>query len=101
MPAITRLNDIGIGICPGHPIPIPFTAVITLACTTVLSEGLPAANLNSILMCSCGHTAIPLLVSGLVMAEGAGVHRLGDTGVSTPGGSYVITLAGATVQAGA
>lgn len=100
MPALARLNDLGIGICPGHPVPVPFTAVIISACTMTISEGMPVANTNSVLMCTCGHSAIPTMFSSTVIAEGGGVHRLGDLGVNNAGGTYVISLAGVTVLAG-
>ena len=100
MTGIARLNDIGIGVCPGHPVPVPFTAVIIQGCTMTTSEGMPVSNSNSILMCTCGHTAIPTMFSSNVIAEGGGVHRLGDLGVNNAGGTYVISLAGATVIAG-
>lgn len=100
MPAIARLTDIGIGTCPGHPIPVLFSAVIVQACSMVISEGKAAANANSLLICSCGHSAIPTMFSSTVIAEGSGVHRLGDPGINNAGGTYVMTLAGVTVLAG-
>lgn len=100
MTAIARMNDLGIGICPGHPIPIPFTAIIIQGCSNTMSEGMPVANSNSLLICTCGHSAVPLMFSGTVIVEGGGVHRLGDTGLNSAGGTYAITLAGAIVIAG-
>ena len=101
MTAVARLGDIGMGICSGHPPPPrPFTSTIIMAGVTVMADGSLVANLNCLSNCTCGHMAVPTLVSALTLSEGSGVHRLGDTGLTAGGGTYVVTLAGVTVISG-
>lgn len=99
-PAVCRLNDVGLGVCPGHPIPVPFVVTITLASPTVLSTGFGVANLTSIGVATCGHTTVATMGSSTVKANGAGVHRLGDVGLTQAGGTYAMTLGSPTVFAG-
>lgn len=100
MPTAARLGDIGMGVCPGHPIPVPFTSVIIQAGATVSADGNLVANLACVSSCTCGHSAMPILVSSNVLSEGTGIHRLGDTGMTMGNGTYVITQAGITVEVG-
>lgn len=100
MPQIARIGDTGVGVCPAHLIPIPFTATIISGAATVLSEGSPSANSFSISTCTCGHSAVAMTFSSTVLLEGGGAHRMGDTGLTSGGGTYTIIAASATVIAG-
>lgn len=97
MPSVARLGDTGMGICPGHPIPVPFTSVIVSGSPNVLANGSFVANMSSVSVCSCGHSAVVTMGSPTVLANAQSVHRLGDTGLTGGGGTYVQVQGAPTV----
>ena len=98
MPA-GRIGDVGVGTCSAH--------VGTRSIVTLMNSGAPTVNVNainvttaiSIGISSCGHSSIVLSFSATVKANGAGVHRMGDSGI-LPGGAYILTSGSANVLAG-
>lgn len=80
---VCRLNDIALGICPCHSIPVVVT--IVMASPTCLANGLGIARMGDIGMSSCGHTANIMTTNPLVMNNGLGTARITDLIIGTAG----------------
>lgn len=92
MPAHGYVTSLGVGRCPCHP-PFPvidYTTVINVGASTVTTNNLATAVVGSLGISSCGHVTVALVGSGTVLAENAGVHRVGDTGANC--GQYTLTV---------
>lgn len=85
-----RLNDIAVGTCVSHPVPVPFTAVCVLGAVTVKCDGLNRATINSLWSSTCGHTFVSISGSTNVRLEGKGAARLNDVVVYSSPGVIVI-----------
>lgn len=85
MSLTVRVGDTSIGTCSAHRrTKIAVVTWITGA-PTVRTNGSPTVTSVGVGISSCGHTASVISFSGSVRAEGAGIHRVGDSG-SVPGG---------------
>jgi len=89
----------GTGVCYGHVGPTPYNTTLITGADTVNAEGLPIANLTAIGICSCGHISMVTTNSTDVIAEGTGVHRVGDSGQSSGTGAYTLISGTTTVNA--
>lgn len=99
MTSISKLGDIGVGVCAAHEFPIPFVTVFVTGSPNVLTNGVPSTIIGTIGISSCGHPTVAILGSGTVFANTLGVHRLGDIG-SIAGGVYVDIIGSPNVFAG-
>jgi uncharacterized Zn-binding protein involved in type VI secretion len=79
MSAVCKTGDMGMGICPCHPIPIPYTTIFNTGSPNVTVNGSPAVLVGSIGISTCGHATVALTGSSST-ANGVGLHRVGDTG---------------------
>lgn len=93
MPSVSKVGDIGVGVCPCHKSPVSYTTVFATGASSVPTNGQATANLTTIGVATCGHPTVVLSVSGTVTAEGTGVHRVGDAGANC-GGYTAITGSG-------
>jgi hypothetical protein len=92
MPAISRVGDLGYGICYGHDTPQTVTVEILTGADTVLTNGQPTCFVSSIGVASCGHTTEQLIGSEDAFAMGPGISRVGDMGqISGPGNYELLT----------
>lgn len=85
-----RLNDIAVGTCVSHPVPVSFTAVCVLGTATVKCDSLPRATLNSMWVASCGHTFVGVSGSTSVKLESKGAARLNDIILYSSPGTIVV-----------
>lgn len=88
MTAITRVGDIGVGICYFHRRPTPYTTTFSTGADSVLTNGQVSCTIGTIGIASCGHPTTALTGSGDVFADESGFHRIGDTGMN--GGPYTV-----------
>lgn len=92
-----RLNDVAIGVCTAHPIPVPFTAVCVQASANVKADGLGRAHIHSVFITSCGHTFVAVSGSSSVLINTLPAHRVNDvisgsgTGTTVSGSTTVLT----------
>lgn len=93
--SVTRVGDLGTGICTGHPSPTPFTVTFTGSASPPGSSG--SSSGQAIMRVgdkgttTCGHTTTATTGSSIVTINTLGIHRVGDTGVSDAGGTYTVT----------
>jgi uncharacterized Zn-binding protein involved in type VI secretion len=92
------IGSIGVGICPLHEFPIPYTTVIITGHPTIQVDGQSVAMINSIGAASCGHSSVALTGAIMSVADEQGLHRVGDTG--TTGGPYTLVTGAPTVDTG-
>lgn len=85
-----RVGDIGVGTCSPHPGTIPIVTQMITGSATVAANGIPVTTGLSLGLSTCGHVSIVATTSVTSIAEGQGVHRVGDIG-TLPGGSYILT----------
>lgn len=100
MSLTSRVGDISIGICTAHD--SPKLAVVTWisGAPTVRTNGITTVTSVGVGVSSCGHSASVISFSSTVRAEGAGIHRVGDSG-SVPGGvTTTITGSGNVITGG-
>ena len=95
---ITRVGDIGTGVCAGHEIPLPYTTTFTEGSADVQINGLPAVVVGNQGSATCGDPTTALVGSSTVLINGKPVHRVGDTGQNL--GPYTATLGSTDVLAG-
>jgi hypothetical protein len=81
MTAISRITDLGEGICPLHRSPVPYTTTFITGASTVFSNNLAVTVITSVGDQSCGHTSQANTGSSTVFAENLAVHRIADTGL--------------------
>lgn len=86
---VCRVGDIGVGVCPGHPVPIPFVTVFVSGASGVKVDGRDIAITGTIGVASCGCATFAVSSSSISNVEGVGIHRVGDIGVTSGGGAYV------------
>jgi len=96
---VGRIGDIGVGTCSAHDSTKSVVVTIATGATTVFTNNLGTATLVSVGLSSCGHVASVITTSATVLAENAGVHRVGDTG-QLPGGTYTLSQGSPNVLAG-
>lgn len=95
---VARVGDIGVGICPLHPSPVPYVTTFVTGATTVDTNGVNTGFVGTLGGCSCGHVSTAMTGSGTVDAEGSPVHRVGDLG--TTGGVYTTIVGSPNVTSG-
>lgn len=87
--SIGTIGSIGVGVCPNHPVPIPYTTVIDSGEPLIKANGKPVATIGSTGICTCGHPTIAITGSPAVLSNQKGQHKIGDTGINY--GSYTLT----------
>ena len=97
---ISRLSDLGVGVCrAGHP-DVPegadkeYTTIHVTGAETVFLNFLPMAILGTIGVTDCGHTTIAVSGSNNVFAEFMPVHRIGDVGIINEGSGEHVVVTG-------
>lgn len=88
MPGVTRVGDIGVGVCPHHSSPENYTTVFVSGAEDVFSNDQANCFVGSIGVSTCGHQTIAISGADDVTADGIGVHRVGDVGMNY--GPYVV-----------
>lgn len=96
MTGIARLNDIGLGVCPCHPIPVPYTTTLVAGNVTTRNNALGTTGIGAIGIASCGHATTAVTGSITTRIEGKAVHRLGDQGMNC--GAYTMVLGSADTR---
>jgi hypothetical protein len=71
-----------------------------MGATTVLTEGSGTVNATGLAIGSCGHPVSVLNFSTTVLAEGSGVHRLGDSGMGCNNVATTITGSATVISGG-
>lgn len=82
MSAMSKLGDIGVGVCPCHTSPVGYTTVFVTGAPTVNNDGSNTCIVTTVGVASCGHPTIALTGSPNVYATGQPVHRVGDMGAN-------------------
>ena len=95
---VSRIGDIGIGICPAHDSPQVYTTTIMTGSPDTLVEGQQEAIITSIGCATCGHATTAITGSGSVTTNALGGHRLGDMGINF--GPYNMITANSSVEEG-
>ena len=85
MSLTSRVGDISIGVCSAHRRTQIAVVTWVSGAPTVRTNGSPTVTAVGAGVSSCGHAASVISFSSSVRAEGAGIHRVGDSG-SVPGG---------------
>lgn len=88
MPGVSRVGDIGVGICPCHITPVPYTTVFSTGANSVMTNNLATCIIGTIGIASCGHPTVAITGSPDTFAEGVGHHRIGDMGMNC--GPYTV-----------
>lgn len=96
MGALSRVGDIGTGVCPKEDHEQYTTQYITGA-ATVFVNNLPAANIGTVGTQSCSDLSEALTGSPTVFVENVAVHRIGDTGIGGGGDVYTSITGSPTV----
>jgi uncharacterized Zn-binding protein involved in type VI secretion len=91
---ISRVGDLGSGVCPNHVVPVSYITTHISGASTVFVNGAPMAILGTIGTTSCGHTTMAVSGAGSVFAEYMPVHRVGDIGVINEGGGQHVVISG-------
>lgn len=76
---VSRMTDIGVGVCTSHPVPIPMTGIILASAAKVFCDGLQVALDGDIVVGGCGHTGVLIASTSVLYVEGRRAVRLGDT----------------------
>lgn len=84
---VTRVGDIGVGVCPHHSSPEDYTTVFATGIADVTSNELSNCTTGSIGISSCGHNTVAMSGALDVTADELGIHRVGDIGMNY--GPYV------------
>lgn len=92
---VCKLGDLGEGVCYLHDTPQPYITTFIEGATSAFADGKLLMTVGGIGLASCGHTTIAWSGSGLSVANGKGLHRVGDLG-STPNGPYVAITGSST-----
>lgn len=93
---VTRVGDIGIGVCPNHGAPQIYTTTFTTGEATFLADGQAVCTVGSLGNSTCGHQTTALTGSAISKANGKLLHRIGDTGQNY--GQYTVTVGSPTVS---
>lgn len=81
MSNISRIGDVGVGICCCHP-PIPcigMSGILITAAQTHISEGSNVSRIGDIVLGSCGHTGVMVSGNSSYISEGSPVTSIGDS----------------------
>ena len=82
MPAVSRVSDVGVGVCPCHIVPVPYVTVFVTGSPKTNADKLPVTRVGDIGVASCGHPTVALTGAGKTFADKRKVHRVGDAGVN-------------------
>ena len=82
MPGISRLTDIGVGVCPCHDDPEQYTTMFVTGAPTVKTNGRDTAFIGTVGISSCGHPTTALTGSASLIPGGSPAVRIGDTGAN-------------------
>lgn len=77
---VSRLTDIGIGICTCHSPPQVYTTTFITGSPTVFVDELNVAIIGTIGTSTCGHPTVATTGSTISFAREIPIHRVGDTG---------------------
>lgn len=91
--SVSRITDIGIGICPCHIPPQTYTTTFITGSPTVFVDELNVAIIGTIGTSTCGHNTVAMTGSSISSAGEIPIHRVGDTGQNC--GTYV-TMTGSS-----
>ncbi len=81
-PAVSRIGDIGIGICPNHPIPLQYVTTFITGLFDATADDLEIVHVGTIGNSTCGHPTVALTGSLIATGDDTPIHRIGDTGVN-------------------
>jgi len=84
---VCRVGDVVTGVCPGHPIPVPFSGTWGSGSVVCTADGLGIIRVGDVGSASCGHSIMAVSGSSIVTADGIGVVRIGDAVITSGGGS--------------
>ncbi len=73
-----RVSDMCIGVCVAHKSPQPVSGVIITGARTKKTEGMPTAQITSMIVTSCGHSAVVMSGSAKETSECLFTSRLTD-----------------------
>jgi len=79
MPALSRIGDIGTGVCTSHKSPISTCGILIGGASTVMANGASVSRIGDLVLGFCGHIGVMCSGAGTVKAEGVGVVRSGDS----------------------
>jgi len=82
---VAKIGDIIVGVCPCHPVPIPYTALIISGSFTSSFMYMDNARIGDIGVCSCGHVTVIITGSGIATMDYRPTSRIGDVAVCPPG----------------
>lgn len=82
MPAVSRVSDIGVGVCPCHKVPVGYVTAFVTGSPKTNADGLAVHRVTDVGVASCGHPTVALTGAGKTFADGLKVHRTGDSGVN-------------------
>jgi len=91
---VSRVSDLGAGICRTHTAPVNYITVHVSGASTVLVNFLPMAIIGTIGVTNCGHTTKAVSGSPTVFAEFKATHRIGDIGVIVEGSGEHVVISG-------
>lgn len=97
---VTRITDLGTGICPtpGHG---PYITAHITSASTVFSNNLGQCVISKTIgQQTCGHQSLAITGSPTVFAENLAVHRIADIGQGGGGDIYVVITGSPDVFAG-
>lgn len=99
MPSVSRIGDMGVGVCCCHP-PIPcigMAGMLVVGSGDVITENSPTSRIGDVVLGFCGHCGIMVSGSPTVQVDNIPVVRVGDAFVGCFTG--VLVTGAATVTA--
>lgn len=100
MSLVAKVGDVSIGTCSAHRRTRVAVVTWVSGAASVFTNGAPTVTTVGVGVSSCGHTASVIGFSGSVIANGAGVHRVGDSGVVPGGTTTTVTGSGNVISGG-
>ena len=86
---VTRLMDIGVGICTAEVIPHSTTGKVITSQSTVLVNGRPCARLTDMVITDCGGVGIIISGNNTTLIQGLPMSRLTSVFVGTFTGTII------------
>lgn len=83
------MMDIGVGICTGHSPPIPMTGIIIATATKTLTNSLPTALSNDLVVGGCGHVGQLIATTIKLITQNKRTVRMSDPFTGTFSGTIV------------
>lgn len=100
MPCVSRIGDLGVGICCCHP-PIPcigMSGMLVTGSGDVSAENSNVSRISDVMLGFCGHVGVMVAGSPTVQANNLPVVRVGDPFVGCFTGVVVSGAATVTVD---